>query len=66
MPEIHFNFGTGSPIPEQDALKDIARSWQQAPVLPVPLSVFNGFSLDFRPTGKGRYLPLKPENMSFL
>jgi Protein of unknown function (DUF1592)/Protein of unknown function (DUF1588)/PA14 domain/Protein of unknown function (DUF1595)/Cytochrome C oxidase, cbb3-type, subunit III len=55
-PEIHLSFGTGSPIPEQDALKEIAHSWQKAPVLLVPLSVFNGFSQDFRANWQGSLL----------
>ena len=41
-PEIHFDFGTDSPIPEQNALKDIAKSWQRIPVLLVPLVVLQG------------------------
>ena len=65
-PEIHLNFGAGSPIPEQDALKDVARSWQQAPVLPVPLSAFNGFSLDFRANWQGSLLAPETAEYEFL
>jgi hypothetical protein len=55
-PEVHFSFGKGSPIPGQDALKDIAQSWQRAPVLWVPLSSFRGFSLEFRANWQGSLL----------
>ena len=30
--EINFQFGTSSPIPEQDALKEVAKRWQRAPL----------------------------------
>ena len=33
-PEIQFQFGTSSPIPEQDALKDVAKRWQQSSPAP--------------------------------
>lgn len=65
-PQVDLNFGTGSPIPEQDALKDIARSWQQAPVLPVPLSAFSGFSLDFRANWQGSLLAPETGEYEFL
>jgi hypothetical protein len=55
-PEIHFDFGTSSPIPEQAAFKDIAMSWQRAPVLWIPLSSFRGFSQDFRANWQGSLL----------
>ena len=65
-PEIHLDFGTGSPIPEQDALKDIAKSWQKAPVLLVPLSVFSGFSQDFRANWQGSLLAPETGEYEFL
>ena len=65
-PEIHFDFGTGSPIPDQDALKDVARSWQKAPVLLVPLSAFSGFSQDFRATWQGSLLAPETGEYEFL
>ena len=65
-PEIHFDFGTGSPIPEQDALKDIAKSWQKVPVLLVPLSAFNGFSEEFRATWQGSLLAPETGEYEFL
>jgi hypothetical protein len=52
-PEIRFDFGETSPIPEQAALKDISMSWQKAPILPVPLSAFRGFSQEFRANWQG-------------
>jgi hypothetical protein len=55
-PEVHFNFGTGSPIAAQDALKEIALSWQRAPVLWVPLSSFRGFSQEFKGNWQGALL----------
>jgi mono/diheme cytochrome c family protein len=55
-PEIHLNFGEGSPIPAQAALKDLAKSWQRAPVLLVPLSAFNAFSQEFRVNWQGSLL----------
>jgi hypothetical protein len=55
-PEIRFQFGTSSPIPEQDALKDVAQKWQRAPVLFVPLRLFKPFSQEFRVTWQGSLL----------
>jgi cytochrome c5 len=65
-PEIHFNFGTGSPIPEQDALKDLANSWQSAPVLLVPLASFRGFSQEFRVNWQGSLLAPETGEYEFL
>ena len=65
-PEVRFDFGRGSPIPEQDALKDIARRWQRAPVLLVPLSLFSGFSQDFRVTWQGSLLAPETGEYEFL
>ena len=55
-PEIRLDFGTGSPIPDQNALAEIAKSWQSFPVLPVPLSTFRGYSQDFRVNWQGSIL----------
>ena len=55
-PEINFQFGTSSPIPEQDALKDVAKRWQRAPLLLVPLRSFRPFSQEFRVTWQGSLL----------
>ena len=55
-PEINFQFGTSSPIPEQDALKDVAKRWQRAPLLLVPLRAFRPFSQEFRVTWQGSLL----------
>jgi cytochrome c553 len=55
-PEIRFQFGTSSPIPAQDALKDVAKKWQRAPVLLVPLRLFRPFSQEFRVTWQGALL----------
>ncbi len=52
-PEINFQFGTSSPIPEQDALKDVAKRWQRAPLLFVPLRAFRPFSQEFRVAWQG-------------
>ncbi len=52
-PEIQFDFGTGSPVPDQDAQKDLSRTWQRAPVLWVPLASFRAFSLEFRANWQG-------------
>jgi Protein of unknown function (DUF1592)/Protein of unknown function (DUF1588)/PA14 domain/Protein of unknown function (DUF1595)/Cytochrome C oxidase, cbb3-type, subunit III len=65
-PEVHLDFGKGSPIPEQDALKDIARGWQKTPVLLVPLSAFNGFSQDFRANWQGSLLVPETGEYEFL
>jgi hypothetical protein len=54
--EINFQFGTSSPIPEQDALKDVAKRWQRAPLLLVPLRLFKPFSQEFRATWQGSLL----------
>jgi Protein of unknown function (DUF1592)/Protein of unknown function (DUF1588)/PA14 domain/Protein of unknown function (DUF1595)/Cytochrome C oxidase, cbb3-type, subunit III len=55
-PEIHFDFGTGSPIPEQDALKEVAKKWQRVPLLLVPLRAFRPFSQEFRVNWQGSVL----------
>ena len=52
-PEVRLDFGTGSPIPEQNALAEISKSWQGFPVLPVPLSTFRGYSQEFRVNWQG-------------
>ncbi len=52
-PEVQFDFGEGSPIPEQNALKELSTKWQRAPVLWVPLATFRGFSLEFRANWQG-------------
>jgi Protein of unknown function (DUF1592)/Protein of unknown function (DUF1588)/PA14 domain/Protein of unknown function (DUF1595)/Cytochrome C oxidase, cbb3-type, subunit III len=65
-PEIHLDFGIGSPIPAQDALKEVAKTWQRAPVLLVPLSVFNGFSQDFRANWQGSLLAPETGEYEFL
>jgi hypothetical protein len=65
-PEIHFDFGTGSPIAEQDALKDVAKTWQSAPVLPVPLALFRGFSQEFRVSWQGSLLAPETGEYEFL
>ncbi len=52
-PEIRFDFGTGTPIPEQDALKEVAKTWQRVPLLPVPLRLFRPFSQEFRANWQG-------------
>ena len=55
-PEIQFNFGTDSPIPDQNALKELSRSWQRAPLLWVPLSSFRPFSQEYRVNWQGSVL----------
>jgi mono/diheme cytochrome c family protein len=55
-PEVQFDFGNGSPIPEQNVLKDLSTKWQRAPVLWVPLATFRGFSLEFRVNWQGALL----------
>jgi cytochrome c553 len=55
-PEIHFDFGTGSPIPEQDALKEVSKKWQRIPLLLVPLKTFRPFSQEFRVNWQGSLL----------
>ena len=55
-PEVNFQFGTSSPIPEQDALKEVAKRWQRAPLLLVPLRSFRPFSQEFRVVWQGSVL----------
>jgi hypothetical protein len=55
-PEIKFQFGTSSPIPEQDAIKEVAKRWQPAPLLFVPLRAFRPFSQEFRIIWQGSLL----------
>jgi cytochrome c553 len=54
--EIQFHFGADSPLPEQNALKELSRSWHPAPILPVPLSVFRPFSQEYRVNWQGAIL----------
>jgi hypothetical protein len=65
-PEIRLDFGTGSPIPEQNALADVAKSWQRFPVLVVPLSTFRGYSQDFRINWQGSLLAPETGEYEFL
>ena len=65
-PEIKFQFGTSSPIPEQDALKDVAKRWQRAPLLLVPLRVFRPFSQEFRVIWQGSLLAPETGEYEFL
>jgi mono/diheme cytochrome c family protein len=65
-PEIHLDFGTASPIAAQAAFKDLAKSWQKAPVLLVPLSAFNGFSQEFRVNWQGSLLAPETGEYEFL
>ncbi len=64
--EIRFDFGTSSPIPEQNALKDIAKRWQRAPLLYLPLSAFRPFSQEFRVTWQGSVLAEETGEYEFL
>ena len=61
-----FQFGTSSPIPEQDALKDVAKRWQRAPLLLVPLRSFRPFSQEFRVTWQGSLLAPETGEYEFL
>lgn len=65
-PEINFQFGTSSPIPEQDAIKDVAKRWQQAPLLFVPLRAFRPFSQEFRIVWQGSLLAPETGEYEFL
>ena len=66
-PEVHFDFGTGSPIPEQNALKDIAKSWQRAPVLLGPTVVLSADSpRSFRVNWQGSLLAPETGEYEFL
>ena len=65
-PEIKFQFGTSSPIPEQDALKDVAKRWQRAPLLFVPLRVFRAFSQEFRVNWQGSLFAPETGEYEFL
>ena len=65
-PEIQFQFGTSSPIPEQDALKEVAARWQRAPLLWVPLRSFRPFSQEFRINWQGSVLAPETGEYEFL
>ena len=65
-PEIKFQFGTSSPIPEQDAIKEVAKRWQQAPLLFVPLRAFRPFSQEFRIIWQGSMLAPETGEYEFL
>ena len=59
-PEIHFDFGTDSPIPEQNALKELAKTWQRVPLLLVPFDHSGRFPRNSGSTGKGLCWRRKP------
>ena len=65
-PEINFQFGTSSPIPEQDAIKDVAKRWQPTPLLFVPLRAFRPFSQEFKITWQGSMLAPETGEYEFL
>ena len=65
-PEVRFDFGTSSPIPEQNALKDVSRRWVRLPVLLVPLNVFRQFSQEFRITWQGSVLAAETGEYEFV
>jgi hypothetical protein len=65
-PEIKFQFGTSSPIPEQDAIKEVAKRWQPAPLLFVPLRAFRPFSQEFRIIWQGSLLAPETGEYEFL
>jgi cytochrome c553 len=65
-PEIQFDFGTDSPLPEQRALKEFSKRWQQMPVLWVPLAAFRPFSQEFRINWQGSVLAPETGEYEFL
>jgi Protein of unknown function (DUF1592)/Protein of unknown function (DUF1588)/PA14 domain/Protein of unknown function (DUF1595)/Cytochrome C oxidase, cbb3-type, subunit III len=64
--EVRFDFGTSSPIPEQNALKDIAQRYQKLLVLSVPLSTFRSFSQEFRVSWQGSVFAPETGEYEFL
>jgi len=64
--EIRFAFGTDSPIPEQNALKDVSKRWQRIPVLFVPLASFRPFSQEFRANWQGAVFAPETGEYEFL
>jgi hypothetical protein len=54
--EIRFDFGKASPIPEQNALREVAKKYQRLPLLWVPLASFRAFSQEFSVTWQGSLL----------
>jgi cytochrome c553 len=65
-PQIQFDFGTDSPIPEQNALKEISKRWQRIPVLWVPLAAFRPFSQEYRINWQGSVLAPETGEYEFL
>ena len=55
-PEVRFHFGTDSPIPAQNAVKEQSRYFIPLPALPVPTNLFRQFSQEFRVTWRGTVL----------
>ena len=52
-PEVRFDFGMNSPIPEQNALKEVSQRYVRLPVLLVPVNAFRQFSQEFRVNWQG-------------
>ena len=64
-PEIKFQFGTSSPIPEQDALKDVAEEMAASPVAPRSLADRSGHSRKSSgSTGRDRCSRRRPASTS--
>ena len=65
-PEIRFDFGTDSPIPEQNAVKHLSGRWVRLPVLLVPLSAFRQYSQEFRVNWQGSVLAAETGEYDFV
>jgi cytochrome c553 len=65
-PEVHFDFGTDSPIPEQNALKETAKRYHRIPVLWIALSSFRSFSQEFRVNWQGSVFAPETGEYEFL
>ncbi len=55
-PEVRFHFGSDSPIPAQNAVKEQSTRFIPLPALPVPVSLFRQLSQEFRVTWQGSVL----------
>jgi mono/diheme cytochrome c family protein len=65
-PEVRFDFGTNSPIPAQNALKETAKRYQRLPVIWLPLDTLRSFSQEFRINWQGSIFAPETGEYEFL
>ena len=65
-PEVRFDFGTDSPIPEQNAVKELSRRYVRLPVLLVPVNAVPAVLAEFRVNWQGSVLAPETGEYEFI